>query len=109
MHDQSHREQLKPGLWRGEIVIDSVSVPFHFDVIKQDDKTLVFYINDPERMEVEEVVYNGGAEVEFNFPSYSNSLKALIKGEVMSGFAKTTFSGGIRQNLPLLQRIAANL
>jgi len=97
MHDQSHREQLKPGLWRGEIVIDSVSVPFHFDVIKQDDKTLVFYINDPERMEVEEVVYNGGAEVEFNFPSYSNSLKALIKGEVMSGFVTATRPGGIRK------------
>lgn len=92
----SDRAKLKAGLWRGEIFIDEIAIPFHFDVVPDKNAIQVFYINGPERMRVEEVIHNGNEEVTLNFPSYSSSIKAGINNEVMLGVASFKRFDGIK-------------
>jgi len=76
---------LVSGVWGGEIQQYDDVVPFNFEVVREGDALQVFYVNGPERMPVEEIVYDGGADVEFNFPSYVGGLTGVIENGVMTG------------------------
>jgi len=86
---RSQSEMLKVGLWRGEIELENrFIVPFHFEVNWRGGQLEVHYINGPERMQVEQVVYHGGASIQLKFPSYAAEVEAEISENKMTGVAR---------------------
>jgi len=76
---------LAEGAWRAEVQQGEVSVPFNFEVSATTDGYEVVYLNDPERMPVEQVRFAPDGRLELNFPSYSAELIAQVDGPRMSG------------------------
>ncbi|MEL7029031.1 MAG: PAP/fibrillin family protein, partial [Pseudomonadota bacterium] len=82
---QTPAPPLATGIWGGEIRQYDDVIPFNFEVVRDGEALQVFYLNGPERMPVEEIVYDGGADVAFNFPSYVGGLTGRIEDGTMTG------------------------
>lgn len=76
---------LATGIWRAEVQQEGVIIPFNFEVAAAENGYVVTYMNGPERMPVEQVVYTGDGSIELNFPSYSSGLIANVAGDTMQG------------------------
>jgi len=77
---------LQTGIWRAVANREGTEVPFNMEIAQADDGYAVTYLNGPERMPVEQVVFDpASGRLELNFPSYSAGLVAQVDGDQMSG------------------------
>jgi len=77
---------LLTGTWRAVATREGTEIPFLMQVSRDGDDYTVTYLNGPERMQVEEVLFDEqSGRLELNFPSYSAGLVAQVDGERMSG------------------------
>jgi peroxiredoxin len=76
---------LRAGTWRAEVEHYGRRLPFTFEVEYGPDGPQVTYLNGPERMPVEQVIYDGGEQLELAFPSYSATLVARVGDGRLAG------------------------
>lgn len=80
------REPLRDGIWRAEVDHFGRSLPFNFEVRRDAAGAVeVVYLNGPERMPVEKVIYDGGERLQLAFPSYSANLVATVRDGRLEG------------------------
>lgn len=77
---------LRDGIWRAEVQHFGRVLPFTFQVRRDAaGEVEVTYLNGPERMPVEKVVYDGGEQLQLAFPSYSANLAATVREGRLEG------------------------
>ena len=80
------QQPLREGVWRAEVDHFGRSLPFTFEVRRSAAGDFeVTYLNGPERMPVEQVIYDGGEKLELAFPSYSANLVATVRDGRLEG------------------------
>jgi peroxiredoxin len=95
---QAGAQALQAGPWRGEIEHFGRTLPFNFEVGRDEAGRLaVTYLNGPERMPVEQVIEHGDGRIELNFPSYSSRLIATHSGDRMQGEISLVRRGGSQE------------
>ena len=76
---------LKTGIWRAVANREGAEIPFSIEITPAGDSYAVTYLNGPERMAVEEVLFDAeSGRLELNFPSYTAGCVKSYSATVIS-------------------------
>ncbi|MEI9920182.1 MAG: TlpA disulfide reductase family protein [Bacteroidota bacterium] len=99
-------EELYLGTWRGEFFLDNKSVPFNFEVTKDEkSKPHVFLLNGDERAELDSIYYRSDSVI-INIDIYDALLVGKIDNGVVKGFFRKNQSG--KQGIPFIAEPGKN-
>jgi thiol-disulfide isomerase/thioredoxin len=87
--------QLPTGTWRGEISLQGKKLPFNFEVTKLGEKYSASLINLGERLELDEVRFEGDSVI-FGMHIFDAELKAKVSGDSLTGFFVKKFENDYR-------------
>lgn len=76
--------ELRTGIWRGEIAAQNNIIPFNFEIIKKDQKFKINIINGDEKLEIDEVNVIQDS-IFFKMHIFDISIKAKINDTLLSG------------------------
>lgn len=83
--------ELKPGIWRGEIIAQNNPIPFNFEVSKNGDSFDIELINGGESLKMDEVIVKGDS-LYFNMHIFDVSIKAKIHDNLLIGTYSKNFA-----------------
>jgi thiol-disulfide isomerase/thioredoxin len=83
-NNQKPENELKTGIWRGEIIAQKNKIPFNFKVLKTKSKYTINLINGDEVLPINEVIIKDDS-VFFNMHIFDVSVKAKIEEFALTG------------------------
>ena len=86
-------QELKQGIWRGQIVAQGNEIPFNFEVLKNDDGIKIKLINGEEILEIDDVKIKNDS-LFFDFHVFDVTVKAKIDGNQLDGTYSKNYAEG---------------
>ena len=92
-NNQKPENELKTGIWRGEIVAQKNIIPFNFEVLKTENNYTINLINGDEVLPINEVIVIDDS-LFFNMHIFDVSVKAKIEEFILTGTYTKNFADG---------------
>lgn len=87
------------GKYRATLALPGGETPFGLEVAKENDRFVLYLVNDTERTRVDNVQFDQG-ELRAVFPGYENTLRARMYRDRMEGDVTLIKAGGKEQVIP---------
>jgi thiol-disulfide isomerase/thioredoxin len=97
--DRTGRDLPVAGVYRAVMMLPGGELPFGLEVVREDDRVMLYLINAAERIEVPEVRVEDG-KIEALFPGFENTLNADMSRDRFEGEVTLIKAGGATQVIP---------